>query len=67
MSDDLRYDVRVVRFRMQRKEFTEDHYAKYLDGLPDEADEGEPTTTEFVATWAQREQAAANGDASEAE
>ena len=57
MSDDLRYDVRTLAHRKRRGELSADEIAKHLSGLPDDAEHGEETSTEFVASWASRNSA----------
>ena len=64
MSDDLRFDVRVLAHRKRRGELTDEEINKYLGGLADDAEHGEETETVFTASFAQRaaNEADANAD-----
>jgi len=55
MSNDLMYDVRVVRARMRRGEMTQAEYDTYLATLGDDADHGEETETRFVPAFESRQ------------
>lgn len=50
MTDDLKYDVRVLAHLKRRGELDQDKLETHLDTLPDEAAHGEPTATRFVST-----------------
>ena len=51
---DPTFDSRTVELLLRRGEITRDQHKAWLDGLPDERDEGEETKTRFTATYAQR-------------
>lgn len=63
MSDDLRFDVRVMKHRVRRGELTQAEVDKHLSGLDDDAEHGEETTTQFVAAFATRASATTEDDA----
>ena len=52
--DDMKLDVRTLKYRRRRNEVTDAEIAKALQALPDEAAEAETTTTQFVATFEER-------------
>lgn len=52
--DDMKFDVRALNHRLRRGEIDPADVQKYLEGLPDEAAETEPTKTQFVATFEER-------------
>ena len=54
MTDDLKFDVRLLAHRERRGELSRTQIEKHLAGLPDDAEAGEPTTTVFTASWASR-------------
>jgi hypothetical protein len=54
IRDDMKFDVRTIKYRKRRNELTDQDVQKELDTLPDEAAEAEPTTTQFVATFEER-------------
>lgn len=54
--DDRRFDVRMIEARIRRGTVTPDEYKKFLDALPDEAAEGEPSKVQFLANFASRYQ-----------
>lgn len=55
MSDDLRFDVRTLAYRKRRGELTDAEIQKHLDSLPDDAEHGVETETQFVAAFAARQ------------
>ena len=63
MSDDLHYDVRLLKHRIRRGELTHDEVAKHLAGLTDDAEHGEETETQFVAAFQNRAGQVTVGDA----
>lgn len=63
MSDDLRFDVRTIAHRKRRGELSQADIEKHLSGLPDDAEHGEETETQFVASWASRHHGDAGSDA----
>jgi len=52
--DDMKFDVRALKYRKRRNELTDQDVQAHLDTLPDEAAEAEPTTTQFVATFEEK-------------
>ena len=52
--DDMKFDVRALAYRLRRGELSTEEIDTYLSTLPDEAEEMEETTTEFVATFEER-------------
>jgi len=52
--DDMLFDVRALKYRKRRNELTDQDVQKHLDTLPDEASEAESTTTQFVATFEEK-------------
>jgi len=54
MSDDLHFDVRLLKYRLRRGEITHDQVEKHLTGLADDAEEGVETETQFVAAFKNR-------------
>ena len=48
------FDVRVVKALARRGELDSDAYQKHLASLPDEADEGEETSTRFATPYSDR-------------
>ena len=63
MSNDLMYDVRVIRARMRRGEMSQSEYAKYLKTLEDDSEHGEETDTRFVPAFASRQKETYASDA----
>ncbi|MEQ1566058.1 MAG: hypothetical protein ABMA64_10505 [Myxococcota bacterium] len=53
-ADEMKFDVRTLKYRRRRRELTEKEVAARLAELPDEAAEAESTTTQFVATFEER-------------
>lgn len=49
--DDMRYDVRTLKYRLRRNELSAEEVKKHLDSLPDESKEAETTHTQFIATF----------------
>jgi len=54
IHDDMKFDVRTLKYRKRRNEMTDQDVQSYLDTLPDEAAEAETTTTQFVATFEEK-------------
>ena len=54
LREEMKFDVRTLKFRLRRNEISLEELQKHLDSLPDEAEEAEPTTTQFVATFESR-------------
>jgi hypothetical protein len=54
IRDDMKFDVRTIRYRQRRTELTEEEVKKQLDSLPDDASEAESTVTQFVSTFEER-------------
>ena len=54
-NDDTRgvFDVRVVHHHIRRGETTREALQKYLDSLPDDAEEGVPTQVTFAGDGSQ--------------
>ena len=50
--EDMRYDVRTLRYRVLRKELGAEAIQAHLDALPDDAAEAVETSTRMVATSA---------------
>ena len=48
------FDVRVISHQMRRGEMNVKAVQKYLDSLPDDADEASETETRFTTPWAER-------------
>jgi hypothetical protein len=51
---DMKFDVRTLKYRRRRNEVSEEELKKELDALPDEAEEAEPTATQFISTFEDR-------------
>jgi hypothetical protein len=54
IRDDMKFDVRTLKYRKRRSEISDEEVKKHLSALPDEAAECEPTSTQFVATFEDR-------------
>jgi hypothetical protein len=63
MTDDLRFDTRLVRHRIRRGEISHLDLTTHLAGLSDDAERGEDTTTQFVATFKNRDGQVTVGEA----
>ena len=63
MTDDLQFDVRLVKHRIRRGELTHQEVENHLSALADDAEHGEETTTEFVATFKNRDGQVTVGEA----
>lgn len=50
----MKFDVRTLKYRRRRSELTDEDVKKELDSLPDDAAEGEPTTTQFFSTFEEK-------------
>ena len=50
MTDDLKDDVRVLSHLKRRGELDEDNLDKHLATIPDDAANGESTTTRFISS-----------------
>jgi hypothetical protein len=51
IRDDMKFDVRTLKYRVRRSELTPEEIQKHLDDLPDETQEAETTHTQFIATF----------------
>jgi hypothetical protein len=51
IREDMKFDVRTLKYRLRRNEVTQEELQEHLDSLPDEADEAETTQTQFVGTF----------------
>lgn len=51
LREEMKFDVRTLKFRLRRNEISQEQLQKHLEALPDEAAEAEPTSTQFVATF----------------
>ncbi|MFK7929076.1 MAG: hypothetical protein AB8H79_12860 [Myxococcota bacterium] len=53
MTDDIQkeYDVRVVDFHLRRRSVSREDFNKYLEALPDDAEEGQETVTRFEPSF----------------
>lgn len=51
---DMKFDVRTIKYRRRRSELTDEEVKKQLESLPDDAAEAEPTATQFVSTFEER-------------
>lgn len=49
-----KFDARVINHNLRRGELTQTELDAHLKSLPDDAEHAEATTTEYVATWANR-------------
>jgi hypothetical protein len=54
IREDMKFDVRALKYRLRRNEVSKKELDKHLDALPDDADEAETTHTTFVATFEER-------------
>lgn len=52
--DDMKFDVRLLKYRYRRSELTTKDVEKHLASLPDEATEAQPTSTTFAAVFEER-------------
>lgn len=52
--DDMKFDVRLLKYRYRRSELTTKDVEKHLASLPDEAAEAQPTSTTFAAVFEER-------------
>lgn len=65
-TDDRLFDVRVLEHRLRRGVISQEQYQKYLDALPDDAEEGAETSTRFnEAYWLRNYGPDAEGDESD--
>ncbi|MEQ1504131.1 MAG: hypothetical protein ABMB14_17950 [Myxococcota bacterium] len=53
-GEDMKFDVRSMKYRQRRGEISDEELAKHLASIPDEASEAEETRTQFVATFEER-------------
>ena len=56
-SDEKRYDVRLIEARIRRGSINHGDYRRFLESLPDDAENGEPSRVTFVDTFARRSNA----------
>lgn len=57
MSDkppELRFDVRLIEARLRRGVVPAAEYQQYLDALPDDAENCEPSRVTFQASYAEK-------------
>lgn len=54
-KDPTLFDTRVIQHHLRRGSLTAEQLAEHLANLPDEAEHGEPTTTQFVPRAASAE------------
>ena len=54
IREDMKFDVRTLKYRSRRSELSPKEIEKHLASLPDEADEAETTKTEFVASFEEK-------------
>jgi len=54
IREDMKYDVRALKYRIRRNEVSKEELDKHLESLPDDASEAETTNTGFVATFEER-------------
>ncbi|MBW1877905.1 MAG: hypothetical protein JRI25_00730 [Deltaproteobacteria bacterium] len=53
-QDDSLFDTRVLHHRLRREVVSAEDYQKYLDALPDSADEAVDTVTQFSTPFQDR-------------
>jgi hypothetical protein len=54
IREDMKYDVRALKYRLRRNEISKKELDKHLAALPDDAAEAETTNTGFAATFEER-------------
>jgi hypothetical protein len=54
IREDMKYDVRALKYRLRREEISKKELEKHLASLPDDAAEAETTSTGFAATFEER-------------
>ncbi len=57
IREDMRFDVRTLMHRLRRKEITPEQLQAHLEELPDEAEEGVKTESEFTRSYEERHRA----------